>query len=559
MDWFKKMQFNPCFVIPIFNHHATIGDTVDRLTQYQLPIFIVDDGSNAETQAVLTALATRYHSICLLRLPVNAGKGAAVIHGMLQAYQAGYSHALQIDADGQHHIPDAARFLAEGALHPDSVICGQPIYDDTVPKGRLYGRYVTHFWVWVETLSFAIKDSMCGFRLYPLAMSCALINDVELPKRMDFDTAIVVRLAWRGAQFINIPTRVIYPENGLSHFNMWRDNIRITKMHTRLCCGMLLRLPCLLWKKIFKRQSTTQQHWSKRQERGSSLALRSLVMIYRLLGKRVTSMLLYPVVAYFYLTGSKARRASQAYLKRMSALGAVPNAGGLMSFKHMLTFAQSGLDKLSAWVGHMADETVDFPNRTALEQVLTSGKGALLIGSHLGNIEMSRALAAQRPGTVINAVVYTDHAQRFNQMLTEANAEFKINLVQVSNFGVDTAILFQEKIDRGELIVIVGDRTPPAENGRVSHVDFLGSPAPFAQGPMILASLLGCPVYLLFCLREQSGYRTYFEHFADRVQLPRQTRETSLQLYIQRYAQRLEAYCVKAPLQWFNFYDFWQK
>lgn len=553
------MQFNPCFLIPIFNHHATIGDTVEKLTQYQLPIFIVDDGSNAETQKVLAALAMRYNSIHLLRLPVNGGKGAAVIHGMLQAYQLGFSHALQIDADGQHHIPDAARFLAEGALHPDSVICGQPIYDDTVPKGRLYGRYVTHFWVWVETLSFAIKDSMCGFRLYPLAASCALIDDVELPKRMDFDTAIAVRLAWRGVQFINIPTRVIYPANGLSHFNMWHDNVRITKMHTRLCCGMLLRLPCLLWRKAFPHPTAIQQHWSKRKERGTSLGLRALVMSYRFLGKRVATVLLYPVVAYFYITGTKARRASQAYLKRMHTLGAIPNVGWSMSFLHMLAFAQSGLDKLSAWVGHMANETVDFPNRAALEQVLTSGKGALLIGSHLGNLEMSRALAVQRPGTVINAVVYTDHAQHFNQMLTEANAAFNINLVQVSNFGVATAILFQEKIDRGELIVIVGDRTPPAENGRVSYVDFLGSPAPFAQGPMILASLLACPVYLLFCLREDSGYRVHFEHFADRVQLPRKTRESSLQLYIQRYAERLQAYCVKAPLQWFNFYDFWQK
>jgi hypothetical protein len=128
------------------------------------------------------------------------------------------------------------------------MICGRAVYDDSVPRVRLYGRYLTHVCVWMETLSLAIDDSMCGYRLYPLAETCAEIARAPLPARMDFDTEIAVRLCWRGVPVRNLPTRVIYPENGLSHFRMLRDNLRITAMHTRLLLGMLPRAPDLLWR-----------------------------------------------------------------------------------------------------------------------------------------------------------------------------------------------------------------------------------------------------------------------------------------------------------------------
>ena len=227
------MSFKPCLLIPIYNHKDSIRATVGRLVPHGLPIFIVDDGSDHATQQVLSELVATQPLVRLFRLPKNSGKGAAVMHGMLTAHRAGFSHALQIDADGQHDTNDVPRFVEQGKAYPAAVICGKPIYDESVPKGRLYGRYITHFWVWVETLSFAIGDSMCGFRLYPLAATCALIDSVRIPTRMDFDTAIAVRLAWRGVQFKNIATRVTYPTDGLSHFKMIRDNLRITWMHTQ--------------------------------------------------------------------------------------------------------------------------------------------------------------------------------------------------------------------------------------------------------------------------------------------------------------------------------------
>jgi len=370
----------------------------------------------------------------------------------------------------------------------------------------------------------------------------------------------------------------------------------------------VLRLPLLLSRKISalfssseKKEAQATAHWSTLAERGSGWGMRFIFHCYRLLGARALHFLLYPIVAYFFIAAGEKRAASLAYFRQLQSFKAQgrennqghPNdalkPGWLTSFRHMLAFAQSGLDKLAAWSGQITHHQVEFPQRADFDQLIASGKGAILIGSHLGNLEMARALArgvegnegqgsqeskgnqenqkrnepnekAQQgqPIVKVNAVVYTGNAKRFNSVLARANADFGVSLIQVPSLGPDTAMMLKEKVDDGELLVIVGDRTPPAQNGRVSTAQFLGRPAPFAQGPFVLASLLECPVYLFFCLREKKGYRIYFELFADRVTLPRQQRQASLQDYIQRYAQRLEFYCLHAPLQWFNFFDFWQ-
>ncbi len=556
------MSFAPCVVIPIYEHGDRIRGTVAALAQHGAPILIVDDGSSEATQRALAELRDEFTLVRLFRLERNSGKGAAVMRGLREARRAGFTHALQIDADGQHDAGDVPRFFTLGRAHPHAVICGRPLYDASAPRSRRYGRYISHVWVWIETLSFDISDSMCGFRLYPLAAACALIDEARIPERMDFDNAIVVRLAWRGAPILNLNTRVTYPQDGLSHFDLLRDNLRITRTHTLLFFGMLPRLPVLLWRKAFP-APVGHRHWSRLAERGTKLGMRIVAATYRHIGERAALLLLYPIVAYFLLTSGKARRASREYLQRLRARGDIrlrPGWGD--SFRHMLAFAQSALDKLAGWLGRFDSARVEFPDREAFDRQLASGRGAVLIGSHLGNLEMTRALASRERRAVINAIVYTDHARRFNEALAQANADYHVRLIQVSRVGPDTAIVLKEKIDRGEVVVIVGDRTPPAEGGAgrsVSEVEFLGQPAPFAHGPFILASLLECPVFLFFCLREGERYRIYCEPFADRIVLPRSERMPRLRDYLQQYAHRLEAYCLKAPYQWFNFYDFWRR
>ncbi|MGF6773317.1 putative LPLAT superfamily acyltransferase [Paraburkholderia sp. GAS199] len=554
-------RFVPCIVIPIYNHKDAIGATVANLAVHRLPIFVVDDGSDAPTQQVLAALAQQYAGqLTLLRLAVNGGKGAAVMAGLRAAYAAGYTHALQIDADGQHDAADVPRFVDAAQAEPEAVILGRPVYDESVPKARLYGRYLTHVWVWIETLSLTIRDSMCGFRMYPLALACGLIDSVQLPTRMDFDIAILVRLYWRRAAFRSIATRVTYAADGVSHFDVLWDNVRISRCHTRLVFGMLGRLPLLLAHKFMPRRTASTQDWWRIAERGSHLGMSLLALSCKLFGRRFTALWLHPIVAYFLLTGRAAREASGNYfrhLRESAPQGGTPRPGWLSAYRHMLAFAQSGFDKLAAWSGRVNNADIAFDDPSAFKALVASGKGALVIGAHLGNLEMTRALAAQSGLAKVTAVVYTEHARRFNSVLASANSEFARHLLEVRDFGPETAMMMQERVDAGELLVIVGDRVPAHETGRTTEAQFLGSNAPFAQGPYVLAHALGCPVYLFFCLKERDGYQLYFEPFAERIELPRRERAQHLASWAQRYAARLEHYCRKAPYQWFNFFDFW--
>jgi glycosyltransferase involved in cell wall biosynthesis len=243
-------MFDPAVVIPVYNHPQAISRVVAGARAAGCPCILVDDGSDTACAGVLDGLAARDAGVTLVRLPSNQGKGAAMAAGFREAARQRRSHVLQVDADGQHDMADVPRFLALAQAHPDAVVCGHPVYDASVPRARLYGRYATHLWVWINTLSFDIRDSMCGFRVYPLHAVCALLDRTRIGSRMDFDSDIIVRLHWRGVRVINQPTRVTYPQDGVSHFRPWRDNVRISLMHARLFAGMLCRLPWLLWSKV---------------------------------------------------------------------------------------------------------------------------------------------------------------------------------------------------------------------------------------------------------------------------------------------------------------------
>jgi predicted LPLAT superfamily acyltransferase len=561
------MNFKPCAVIPIYNHKDTIVATVSALVQQGLPVFVIDDGSDTATQEVLAPLPQQFTGVTLQRLPRNRGKGGAVMAGMRQAFTAGFTHALQIDADGQHDNSDIPHFLRAAQDNPQALVCGQPLYDASVPRGRLYGRYITHFWVGIETLTVRPLDALCGFRVYPLQATVALTDRIAMGERMDFDPEILVRLLWDGVPAIPLPTRVIYPERGLSHFDYLKDNVRISRMHTRLVCGMLLRLPRLLSMKLKLNAGGDQRHWSDIAERGSTLGLRILLWAFRHGGRRACALLLHPVLLYFMLANRSAREASLQYWQRLEASAPfnapLPRPGLVTTYRHFLAFGNAALDRVASWAGIIGREQVSFERREELLALKRAGKGAVLIGSHLGSIELCRAVAQ---GSVnknvdtlpINVLVFTEHAVRFNELLAQVNPQVQQRLIQVSSIGLDTAILLKQKIDAGEFIVIVGDRTPANSSGNISYAQFLGAQAPFPHGPFVLAALMECPVYLLFCLREQAGYSVHLEHFSAAIALSRRQRAQRLQQLITQYAQRLEFYCRKAPMQWFNFYDFWQ-
>ena len=554
-----SLTFSPCVLIPCYNHGAMMSGVLDRLQPFNLPCIVVDDGSDKTTQDELARLAAEYSNLTLIRLPVNAGKGAAVISGIQAAADAGFSHAVQVDADGQHAIEDIPRLLALAKEHPAALISGQPIYDDSVPRSRLYGRWVTHIWVWIETLSLQLKDSMCGFRVYPVAPTRQLAQRVTLGKRMDFDTEVMVRLYWQGNPSYFIPTRVIYPQDGLSHFDALKDNLRISLMHTRLFFGMLPRIPSLL----FRRSST---HWAQQQEVKGLWGMRLMLLVWRLLGRKAFSLLLYPVVGVYWLTASTARKASQSWIRRVRAqliARRMPVPSNLTSYQHFLRFGGAMLDKIASWRGelHVGRDVVFAPGAEETLNV-SDPRGKLLLASHLGDVEACRALAQLQGSKTINALVFSDNAQRFKKIMEEMAPQAGLNLLPVNDIGPDTAILLKEKLDRGEWIAIVGDRiavtTQRGGEWRVCWSRFMGQVAPFPQCPFILASILRCPVDLIFALRQQEKLRIHCEPFADPLLLPRATRQQALQNTVDRYAERLEHYALQSPLDWFNFFDFWQ-
>lgn len=233
-------------VMPAHNEEESLGPTLARV-HAALPkaeIVVVNDYSTDRTSDV-----ARANGAHVVELPCNLGYGGAVQTGFKFAIAGGFDVVLQIDADGQHDPRDVPRFLKAGLASPGAIICGAPVYDQSAPKSRLYGRWLTTVWIWINTLSTEIQDGMCGYRLYPAAPLLALFDSEFLGSRMDFDVELLVRLKWRGLRIAALPVTVCYPADGTSNFRLFWDNVSISRMHTRLFFGMLLRSPLLLWAK----------------------------------------------------------------------------------------------------------------------------------------------------------------------------------------------------------------------------------------------------------------------------------------------------------------------
>jgi predicted LPLAT superfamily acyltransferase len=546
-----------CAVIPSHNHWQAMPAIIERLRALGLAVFVIDDGSEPPARMALAALDAPGQGVRVTRLDVNRGKGAAVLAGFGLARAAGFSHCLQVDADGQHDMTAVADMLALAQNRPDTVVAGWAVYDGSAPLGRVMGRWITHVCVWIETLSFGIRDSMCGLRVYPLAAVAALIDKgAGIGEGMDFDTEIIVRLHRGGTPVVNHPVRVAYPPGNLSNFRMWRDNWRITRMHTRLLLGTLFTWPALLCQR--QRRAAPATHWAGLAERGLYWGLQISAWAYRLLGRRGCMALLAPVVLYFYLTAGERRRASLDFLARAFAASGRSPPGWWDGYRHFMSFARRALDSFIAWMGRMPADVVMPVEVSALDEAIAQTRGAVFIVSHHGNVDISRALLDADTRRRVVVLMHTRHAENYNRILREFNPEAAVNTFQVTEMGPDTAIALEQRVENGDWLFIAGDRTPVGGGRRTSVAPFLGAAAEFSQGPYLLAALLDCPVYLFFCRREGERYGLRVERLAERIVLPRGRRGEALATYAATYAARLEKHVLEDPFQWYNFYDFWR-
>jgi glycosyltransferase involved in cell wall biosynthesis len=240
-------------LIPSYNTGAKVYETVAAARAAWCPVWVVVDGSDDGTAPGLQAMAAADPGLRVMVLARNQGKGAALLHGLRDAQGAGFSHALTMDADGQHPAELIPAFMAASQARPEAMVLGRPVFDASAPLLRVRGRRVSNAWTNLETLGAGVADSLYGFRVYPIAALIEVMRRQPWMRRFDFDTEAAVRLAWRGVQPINLDAPVRYlsaEEGGVSHFRYGRDNLLLTWMHTRLMLEFVLRLPLLLWRRV---------------------------------------------------------------------------------------------------------------------------------------------------------------------------------------------------------------------------------------------------------------------------------------------------------------------
>ncbi len=243
------------FVIPVYNHGAALESVVKNLVQYDFPIIVVDDGNDEKNKAYINDVAARYPLVTLLVHEKNKGKGEAVKTGVLKAEQLGLTHILQIDSDGQHDAGRIPQFLELSRKNPKAIICGYPVYDETAPRHRLIARKISNIWIHIVsfTTSEQVRDALIGFRIYPVEPYCIILHRHSIiDTHMGYDIDILVHLLWRNVPVISEAVKVHYPADGISNFRAIRDNLHITFTYARLCLGMIIRLPVLIKRKLFK-------------------------------------------------------------------------------------------------------------------------------------------------------------------------------------------------------------------------------------------------------------------------------------------------------------------
>ena len=545
---------NACVLVPLYDQPRALAALFEALAKLALPCSVIDDGSGAETRTALEAARAGHAFVSVLRHERNRGKGAALRTGLIAAHAAGFTHALLVDADGQHDPAAWPALLAAARAEPNALVLAAPIFGADAPMSRVRGRELSIACARLETLSRAIEDPLCGLRCVPLAAGCELLARNACGDRMEFDPEFAVRMAWAGVPIVNVPARVHYPSGGISHFRLLRDNARISWMHARLITGMLPRAPALL-----RRARRAPLAWHAKPERGALLGLRIVVFAYRCLGRWLAQGFVHPVVAYFFATDARARGASRSYLTRLT--GASPSSGDV--YRHFLEFGRATLDRLGFFLGDASDFALETDGIEHMRRFTGHGRGIVLLGAHIGSFEAMRLLAGYSPvGVTVlmheaNAAHIAGLVDQLEQLRPRAG---RVRIVEVVPGNFSHLIAARQQVAAGGVVALLADRLPPgAKRTEGVRVRFLGGEARLPSGPLRLAALLRCPVVTMSALRTGARrYQVEVRPFAERIELPRSGRDAALARYAQQYADWLESLCRRAPFQWFNFVEFWE-
>ena len=560
------------FLVPFYNHPQNIKALIAALKAYELPVIVVDDGSDEASKQILAELE-RTEGILLLTRAQNGGKGIAMKDGFKFALERGFSHVLQIDADFQHDTALIGEFLRQSEAHPQSIVCANPIYGEDAPKSRVHGRKITNFWVAINTLSLGIKDAMCGFRVYPLEQLKKAAAKSKT-NRMEFDIEILVNAARQGVDMRWIDTYVRYEKGGVSHFKMLRDNALISLMHAKCffslpkfalgkiwrACGLNLseKNAASAQNSVEPQENAEQNLWWKKQERGGAFFLRLSLFLAQILPEFALKLIVKIVVWFYYIFSKNERENIAAFRRNLSVFAGSQTLKGTSVFSHFEAFGGAICDKFRVWKGKIKDSELEIIDLERIKsELIGAKKGQILLTAHLGNVEICKALGARVDGFRMVILVYDKNSREFNEVLKQISQnDGSVRMMLVNELDVAAMLELKNIVESGEHIGIMGDRTPLGGD-KAARVKFLGKEASFNYGPYLIAGILGVKISSLWCQKIGGKFRIELVPLASAVKLGRD-KAAAAREYLQIYVRELENRCKQTPTQWFNFFDFWR-
>lgn len=530
----------PAVLIPTYNNVGSVGAVTKKALRHGLTVLVVDDGSTDGSGD-----AARRAGAQVVTHPRNLGKGAALLTGMRALARLGHTHAICLDADGQHDADDIPAFAAAVAEEPVAVHAG--VRDlSTAPERSRFGRKFSNFWIHVET-GWRVADSQCGFRAYPIAPVLALALDGG---RYEMEVEVLTRLLWAGVPVRDLPCRVHYPppEERVTSFRPFWDNVRISWVNTQLVIERLLWPP-----RWFPRIAASGRARWTGESRGTAWGWRFVLALLRTLGRRPAYAFVDLLAAWYVLFAPGPRRALGPYVAR-ALPGVSATRGAARIFRN---FGHAIVDRLAWTSGGPGTFTYTSEGAEHLVDAFAGREGALVLSAHIGNIEVS---AAQHGGNAervkkLHIVRFDAQGDHGRGLVAQLPEEWRPHFIPVNRAEGFATLTVLRALREGQIVAMMGDRLI---DDRTVTVDFLGAPCAFPAGPWMLAALARVPVIVAGCFKEGPDQYRLIASPPMRVQFDRaRSREEQVQAWAQAFADTLATWVRRYPDQYYNFFDAW--
>ncbi len=544
-----------CALVPVYNNASTVTGVVERCLEHVDDVVVVDDGSTDGGTRELSEM----QGVHLVRLDENQGKGEALRRGLGKADVLGFTHAIALDADGQHdprHIPD---FVAAIEREPGAIIIGvRRMQEAGAPGSSRFGRSFSNFWYRVQTWQ-RVDDAQCGYRAYPVRRTLALETR---SRRYTIEHEVIVLASWSGMPVSsNVPIDVTYGQDIVSHFDKFLDNARFSALNASLTLARYSGAHRLLRRELPPPPGPPPARaptWVRGKSLGNRPGYWWFGMLARTAGVDAAYRFLDVVVSYYsVLAPREYRDASSDYLRRMFP-DASPAQLRRHRWHHFRQFGENVLDHALVPQLGLEEFSVGGEGLEHIETAASKGKGLILLGAHYGPWQFGAA-GLGRKGITVRIAAVIQEARAMDSYLSQIRSRSKHPMPEILLLDGESpfaSMTIADALEKGDVVALHADRHLL---GRSVVVPFLGSPARFPLGPFVLSELTGAPLAIWFAVKQdrRSVKITVHEPFNIRPG-NRRDRNSRLEEALKRYVALLESTVRQNPYQWYNFYDFWQ-